>query len=1058
MSLITNSKSSLYGGVNLQSAEHRLENQVEECINATPTVNQGLLKRNPTETLAVNGNIDYDENMFTYEYDRGLAGDNEEKYSIQITDAGMNIVNVLNGNVYSKGSGLAYEDDAENYMQPFVNQRGYSAVTIKDTTFLANKNVSPQLDPLTQGGVDNTTSSVTVYERTIWFNKASELNRLWSDGSESPQSYFAPTKILHSHIGEDPVQGIPLFETNLYGSITSFLVDGASINHVIDEGKFVHPASVDLFAPNIGYNEYIADVETRLREVLEIPSPELYSVDIVDETSRKGIRVRRYDNTDFTSFTAAITINPITDTIRSTSITLDSIEADYLNSVASSSYSDTLTLAASNYLEEGFIWIKGSNPTAAYDYTYTLESETATYNATDSGSTTTEAAATAIALDINTNASADFLAVANGSIVHISTVDNSILTNVYMNDSFGNQASFGWAREVQSSRDLPKTLGFNALVKVIGTNDNAFASYWLQYKDGQWRETLGYATQPKILPSTMPHILVRNADDTFTLKEYAEWTNKRVGDEDTNKPPSFTQNGNVIKDIFFFKNRLGFITNRTVIMSEVGEYGNFWRTTVSTVLDSDRIDTTVDTTKAIQLEYATYLEDSLMLFSDKAQFKLEGGNILSPKSIQVSQTSAYEINKNIRPLFMNDKLFFAAKRGDYTAMMQYFVSGDGRVSEAIDISSHCETYIPLDVKSLSGSPINNMLFLTAASTPNTIYVYKYLDSGTERIQSAWFKWTYNGTIYGAFSLGKNLHILINRLDPMAVANWVLGNGIWNSDNLWTNDGLWISSPDDLLASDNFETQAIHQQDHTGYFIDASYFLEDTNNVTGLTSTASPAILEYDSADIAFTEDVVISLLDTTIASYTITAHTTGGDFVATDSSLILLRTPSIQLESVTIVINDAIGTSFTGFTVRFTSEPDRDLTYNGDFTHTTEKWTFTDWTIDYGEKDMGALIPVNVELGEWILSSGDKKLTEGTLKMKSCQINSEDNSDFELKIRDVSRNTERSIKSEYTVGRKPMVYGSSKNMRLDIINLSDRGFRINSVVLEGNYNNRNRRI
>ena len=195
------------------------------------------------------------------------------------------------------------------------------------------------------------------------------------------------------------------------------------------------------------------------------------------------------------------------------------------------------------------------------------------------------------------------------------------------------------------------------------------------------------------------------------------------------------------------------------------------------------------------------------------------------------------------------------------------------------------------------------------------------------------------------------------------------------------------------------------------------------------------------------EFVKISLpfmLDTTIISYTITAHTTGGDFLATDSSLILLRDPTNQIESVTIVINDAIGTDFTGFTIRFTSE--------------TEKWTYVDWTVNYGEKDMGALIPVNIELGEWIMRSGDKKLTEGILKMKTCQINSEDGSDFELRIRDIKRDTSRSVKSKYTVDRKPMVYGDSKNMRLDITNLSDQGFRINSVVLEGNYNNRNRRI
>jgi len=43
MSLVENAKSSLYGGVNQQAAEPRLETQVEECINAYCLV---IIKRN----------------------------------------------------------------------------------------------------------------------------------------------------------------------------------------------------------------------------------------------------------------------------------------------------------------------------------------------------------------------------------------------------------------------------------------------------------------------------------------------------------------------------------------------------------------------------------------------------------------------------------------------------------------------------------------------------------------------------------------------------------------------------------------------------------------------------------------------------------------------------------------------------------------------------------------------------------------------------------------------------------------------------------------------------
>jgi len=37
---------------------------------------------------------------------------------------------------------------------------------------------------------------------------------------------------------------------------------------------------------------------------------------------------------------------------------------------------------------------------------------------------------------------------------------------------------------------------------------------------------------------------------------------------------------------------------------------------------------------------------------------------------------------------------------------------------------------------------------------------EYYDNGNKRMQAAWFKWTFNGTLHSAFSLGENLNLLI----------------------------------------------------------------------------------------------------------------------------------------------------------------------------------------------------------------------------------------------------------------------------------------------------------
>ncbi len=148
MGLITNSKDSLYGGVNQQSAEHRMDNQVEEMINVVPTIDRGLLKRNPTVRKELSEDIDYTSEIWNYEYDRGTAGDSEEQYALSITQqSGLEIVNINTGEVYNEpNGGISMSQSAIDYLYPFVGGNGYAATTVKDTTFLVNKSVYPRLD------------------------------------------------------------------------------------------------------------------------------------------------------------------------------------------------------------------------------------------------------------------------------------------------------------------------------------------------------------------------------------------------------------------------------------------------------------------------------------------------------------------------------------------------------------------------------------------------------------------------------------------------------------------------------------------------------------------------------------------------------------------------------------------------------------------------------------------------------------------------------------------------------------------------------------------------
>lgn len=66
------------------------------------------------------------------------------------------------------------------------------------------------------------------------------------------------------------------------------------------------------------------------------------------------------------------------------------------------------------------------------------------------------------------------------------------------------------------------------------------------------------------------------------------WQDRQSGDELVTPDPSFI--GQKISDVAYYKNRLAFISGENAILSEAGEFFNFFRTTAAALLDTAPID------------------------------------------------------------------------------------------------------------------------------------------------------------------------------------------------------------------------------------------------------------------------------------------------------------------------------------------------------------------------------------------------------------------------------------------------------------------------------------
>jgi hypothetical protein len=244
----------------------------------------------------------------------------------------------------------------------------------------------------------------------------------------------------------------------------------------------------------------------------------------------------------------------------------------------------------------------------------------------------------------------------------------------------------------------------------------------------------------------MPHTIKRKfrSDGTpyFEVGPH-QYAARVVGDPDSNRAPSFI--GNTINDIFVYKGRLGFLSDENVIMSGANEFGttaNFFRKTVIQLLDDDRIDIGMSTGRIDILKNAVSFADTLMVMSDRAQFKLVSGTALSPNTVSIQQSTAFAVSPTVQPINAGNTIYFAQDNLNFTTVREMVAEYDSDLIETNEVTGQAPRYVPTGVFNMAVSTKKELLCLSTSNEPNAIYVYKYYKNDGQRLQSAWSKWTF----------------------------------------------------------------------------------------------------------------------------------------------------------------------------------------------------------------------------------------------------------------------------------------------------------------------------
>ena len=415
-------------------------------------------------------------------------------------------------------------------------------------------------------------------------------------------------------------------------------------------------------------------------------------------------------------------------------------------------------------------------------YSVTVDGVTVTDDTSNDSELSTEQVATDLKNGLNSGLSG-FTIAQNGSVLHIKKNDGSDFS-IDGKDTQGNTQLTIVKDSIQRFTDLPTVSPNGYVVEIKGDEGTNFDNYYVKFvtnnggalEEGQWEETVDKGIKFKFNYDTMPHVLIRQADgnfrfarvdgDSYTASgqsfDLPKWGERTVGDEESAPNPSFINSK--INNVFFFRNRLGFLADDNVVLSRVNEFFNFFPETVLSVIDSDTIDVAASHTKVAILKNAVTMGEQLILFSDQTQFVLSSSaDNMTPKTANVLVATEFESSDAAQPVGSGSSIYFLTKKGTFAGIREYITQSDVTVKDATNTTIHVPRLIPSGIFKLAVSNNQDVLVLLGTDNPNRLYINRWLyGSNGQKVLNSWFTFTINSnrTIRNIDFIGTDLFCVI----------------------------------------------------------------------------------------------------------------------------------------------------------------------------------------------------------------------------------------------------------------------------------------------------------
>ena len=749
MALINTSVSNLIQGVSQQPDAIRFTGQCEEQENALPSIVDGLQKRPGCQhivTLLSEASLDANSKIHFIERDK------DERYVVIIKDDTSSTKSIAAYNLSTGAQATIterYTGVVEAFTTDYIGKKEITLTQKSPVTVLSSE--STRLGKLKiTGGLNKGTTLYDIHDIATDTNK----KRLRFDGDVT----------LYGS-GTGSYQNTVEYTVNNTASAELILETRNYLTHGVDDSTPTVPVD-DLKLFTTGDFTYVLNTKKKVAKDSTTSTPlsseALVFVKQGDYDRKYGLSITTaggtvYENWTYSGPSQRRYEHDDTESMYNTAF---EAESDY---IIQNLFEGVATDADGPRTVADPVG-KGRNDTSADRYDKPLNHVITAHAISDLGSASVLA---------ENNSYLDYPSLASDTSFTVSLKGNQIgvITGpadfrIQVDDSMAGDGLGVAYKSIPNLADLPSTAIHRFKIAVQGDVDAAEDDRYVQFLvnghtpsladgsvgDGGWFETSGGNVSDRIDSNTMPLILKSTAVNAFELN-HMPLDKLDAGDELSNPDPSFI--GNTIQRVFQFKSRLGFLSNSSVSMSEVkfGGYDseldlqryNFYRTSVTSLLDGDPIDATLSSDKVTKLRAAISFQDNLILFSDFSQFVLRGGDLLTPKTVSFNQITEYEYDKSVDPIGLGSYIYFPFVRGNFMGVREFTVNANTDNFDANEITAHVPQYIPKasggGLVALTGSSAESLM----ATTDGTdIFIYKYFFKGNEKALSSWGKFTVSG--------------------------------------------------------------------------------------------------------------------------------------------------------------------------------------------------------------------------------------------------------------------------------------------------------------------------